>query len=226
LASEWWQQCFSLVFSSIKKIVMPHLPVLGTAQDDAFFWGCVAVGGVACQGAVLLETQYGWQTLLQRFGAVVMIWALYKHTNATMSLYLPGVQTSTAAWFQVLRDYVADGHMPGPSEEEQAAAALVQQARQLAAKNPFIRDPAVQTAMIMRYHVLSYWPSALLVLPVFSSILEKLPDNAKASGSALLRNLFAWLQWFLLLLCSLVHLSYVPDLVVASLLAVPLVSED
>jgi len=209
-----------------KQIVMPHLPPMGSAQDDVFFWGLVAVAGVTVQAVVLVEPSYGWHTLAQRAAGALIMWAAYKHMNLTMSLYLPGVQSSPQAWFQLLRDYVADGHETNPSEEEQAYAELLRNAKEFAASSKFLRDPALQIAVIVRYHVLSYWPSALLMLPVFSSILEKLPDNSKVSGSSLLRSLFAWLQWFLVLVCSLMHLSYIPDLVIASLLPIPMVSED
>lgn len=209
-----------------KQIVMPHLPVMESVKDDVFFWGLAGVAGIAVQAVVLVEPSYGWHTLAQRAGGALIIWAVYKHMSLTLGLYMPGVQTSPQAWFQLLKEYVADGHEMTLSEEEQANAQILQNAKEFAASSKFLHTPALQIAIIVRYNVLSYWPSACLMLPVFSSILEKLPDNSKVSGSSLLRSLFAWFQWFLVLVCSLMHLSYIPDLVIASLMPVPMLSED
>jgi len=212
-----------------KEVVLPHLPPAGTGPQDALFWGIVAVVGVAVQAAVLVEVSYSWQTLLHRFGMVLVIVAAYKFQVTTMQLYLPGVRTATETWLHMLLEYLPDRELAQQKEQEYSNAELIKTAQEFVSTSKFLAHPAIQTAVIIRYNVLSYWPWLLLMLPVLSSVSERgggpdksgtVPppsqEKADASAATLWRSMFAWCQWLLTLVCSLMLLSYAPDLIVAS----------
>merc|ERR1712232_280754 len=98
---------------------------------------------------------------------------------------------------------------------------ILREAIEKASKSALLQHPVVSFAALARYHVLSRWPWALLALIILYHIFEHVPENSKVSGSTLLRSLLAWLQWFLVLVCSLTQVSYAPDLFYASLLPTP-----
>jgi len=219
-----WGMVAALVFASVvmhKELVIPHLPQLNSVADDVLFWGMVAVGGLVCQAVFLSEVNYSWQTLLHRIGGFCVVLAMYKHMNSTRQLYFPGARTAYDAWYTWLKDYLPDHHLFEDSDAEQRKADRIKSARDFAAASPFLQHHYVNLVSLVRYNVLSYWPWTILMLPVFSSIFERVPENSKVSGSSLLRSMFAWLQWDLCFICSIMLLSYIPDFYVASQLPVP-----
>jgi len=209
-----------------KELVVPHLPPLASAAEDVFFWGIAAVVGVAVQAVILADVSYTWHTLVHRLAGALVTFAAWKHMNATRSLYLPGVHTAWDVWLHMLKEYLPDRELFEETEQARINADLLKNAIEFAAASKFLHHPAVHVAVLIRYHVLSYWPLTLLMLPVLSSIMERAPEESKVSASSLLRSIFAWLQWLLVLICSIMHLSYASDLVIAPQLGIPTVSED
>merc|ERR1719313_351623 len=112
------------------------------------------------------------------------------------------------------------------TDEERQRVEQLRAAVEFAQSSKLLQNPVVARWVFIRYTVLSYWPWCIMLLPIFSSIVERVPESSKAAGSSLLRSLFAWLQWLLLLLCSLMHLSYAPDMYYAGLLLVPNLADD
>jgi len=229
--------CLSVLLHKV--LVLPHLPQMGTVHDDVLFWGMAVVAGLAVMTTILADVGYTWRTLVHRLGGALVVFATYKHMSNTRDLYLPGVPGATRAWIQLLRDMLPDlpdHSLLEDSEENIAAAALIKSAQEFASQSSFMRNPYVQYAIVARYYILSYWPATipmLLILPLAvertsaenSKALDSSGDKDKkqdnSSASSLLRSMFAWLQWLLVLLCSLMHMSYIPDLVIASLLPIP-----
>jgi len=212
-----------------REIVCPHLPPSGTHADDMFFWGLVAAAGIASQACLIIEVNYGWRTLAQRFGGVVIAFAVFKHMNASISIYLPGAAPGCFGWKQMLKDWLmqmADHRMSEESEEARVLAEQLRSAFEFAQNPKLLQNPTVARWVFIRYMALSCWPWCIMLLPIFSSILERVPEKSKVAGSSLLRSLFAWLQWMILLICTLMHLSYAPDMYHASLLPIPSSGED
>lgn len=224
----------AMVFLSVmlhKVLVLPHLPQMGTVHDDVLFWGLAVVAGLAVMTTILVDVGYTWRTLVHRLGGALVAFATYKHMSTTRQLYLPGVPGASWAWIQMLRDMLPDHQMLEDSEENIAQAALIKSAQEFAGQSDFMRNPYLQFAILARYHILSYWPATIPMLLILPLAVERGSENSNdkdkdkkqdnSSASSLLRSMFAWLQWLLVFLCSLMHLSYIPDLVIASLLPIP-----
>jgi hypothetical protein len=219
----------AMVLASVvlhRELVIPHLPSNPQATEDIIFWGIVGVVGVGVQAGSLVEEVYSWHTLVHRLGHFMVVLAAYKYQNATMKLYLPGVHTTIETWLLMLREYLPDRELLEDKDKDWASTELIKNAQEFVSNSKFLGHSAVHTAVMIRYHILSYWPLCVLMLPVLSSICERVPENSKVSGSTLLRSMYAWLQWLLAIVLSLMQLSYVPDLMVASTMPVPVVSED
>jgi len=64
-------------------------------------------------------------------------------------------------------------------------------------------------------------PWGILMIPVLKPMFERSPENSKVAPSTIGHSMLAWLQWFVILNISLIHLSYAPELVVASMMPMP-----
>eukprot|EP00931_Biecheleriopsis_adriatica_P115690 TRINITY_DN91457_c0_g1_i1.p1 TRINITY_DN91457_c0_g1~~TRINITY_DN91457_c0_g1_i1.p1 ORF type:complete len:540 (-),score=101.37 TRINITY_DN91457_c0_g1_i1:8-1561(-) len=204
-----------------KQLVLPHLSPSSSQAEDVLFWGACAAAGLASQAAVLVETRYTWHTLLQRIGGLCLLYSLYSYGKVLRPLYFPGVhfvEMFSREWFG----------LENPFEESEGDVLMAAHAQEetKTVESEFLKQPGVVFAVIARYEVLSRWPWALLCLPIFYHITESVPENSKVAPATLARSMYAWLQWFLVVYCTLLYLSYGADLYVAANLPKPTVVEN
>merc|ERR1719375_2253221 len=139
-----------------RALVLPHLPAYGSGADDAVFWGIVLA---VCVGllAIGVDIQYTYYTLGHRLAGAVVVLAMWKHMNATRSVYLPGSPSATSVWFQMLQDAIPDRELFQDSEKQYAQKEQLKQAQEFAAASQFLHHPNVELAVMIRYSILSYW---------------------------------------------------------------------
>merc|ERR1711879_230275 len=93
---------------------------------------------------------------------------------------------------------------------EDASEDVAEDAKRAASESDFLKHPLVSFAMLTRYLFLIRLPWGLLMIPVFQQIVERKPDDSKVSGTTIGQSFIVWVQWFVLLNCSLIQLSYAP----------------
>merc|ERR1712113_91688 len=105
--------------------------------------------------------------------------------------------------------------------DEAAEGDHLKEAKEKAAESEFLKHPVVLFTLLVRHHWLTRMPWGMLLIPPLKSIYEHSPENSKVAPSTIGHGMLAWVQWFIVLNYSLIHLSFAPELVIASLLPMP-----
>jgi len=195
-------------------LVLPRMPwssYESSQVEDAMFWGVAAAVGIGAYGRT------SWPRILHRLSAALVLWSCFKHLGATSLLYFPRANKPWAA-------YLLGVEEPFGETGAEVAVDPIEEARAQAAESEFLRHPMVSAAVLVRHHILTRMPWCVLLAPVFTSALDRIPGDSKVSATTMKHSMLTWAEWILVLNGALIHLSYAPELVAASLL--PMSGQD
>jgi hypothetical protein len=213
-----WAGLFLATVFLHHNLVVPRLPWVGeesNGADDALFWGAGAAGAVGVYGLCLRRVRPSWPGLAQKVASFLILWAFYRHLNIQSYLYFPSAQRS---WARTIAMYI-----PGLEDavEDVVETDYIKEAREKSVESVYLKHPVVNFTILVRHLWLTRMPWGTLMIPILKPIYERGPENSKVAPSTLGQSMLAWVEWFLVLNFALIHISYAPELMVASILPMP-----